>query len=426
MAFCCFRRRQKKKQNSQFIEPTSPAFTFFNPAGKVIQTPSSADTKRRSVLGDVFAPFGGRYHSGTTNPSTPNEPVTVVPTTTTTDTSQQHQDQARPTTSSSSNPLPDPDPEKSGLIPPPESSHPAFHPLPGVATTRPAYRPNEPFTISELNADPIETMPATVQRYQRVPELDAEDGIPSPMSTPVQSHAHAQGHGTGDWRSPPPGVLMPEWKNGAQGHHRRGSLQNVSRGGSSSGGLRGRGNGETTHMLPAPLHIQPYLNQNPQQQQQYPKPDQYSGRSETGGRKGKGKENADGLRRNASTHSIPIGLGLEHSSSSASHSRSQSASSPPQQNQHYNAYTPPDRSYSNLQPHAPDQYRQYQQQPPYPQYPPPPPQALQIRNNSKQYLGGSGQQQQHLQRGNYHAPSASVSSMGSSAAYGRTPDLRRG
>ncbi|PQE19860.1 hypothetical protein CJF31_00006367 [Rutstroemia sp. NJR-2017a BVV2] len=426
MGFFCFRRRQKKKQNRQLIQPPSPAFTFFNPAGKAAQTPSSIDSRRRSVLEDVFAPFGGRYHTGTTNPSTP------IPTITNTHASPQLQDQIQRTMSPDSSPLHDTDPEKSGLTPPPESSHPAFHPLPGVASTRPAYIPNEGFTISELDGKPIDAMPVAVHQYQRVSEMDSDDGRPSPMSTPGQSYA--QGQARESWRSPPASVLMPGWKKSIQEHRRWESLQNGGESASSSDGTRGYGNGETMPMLPASSsQTQRYPSQKQKHQQypapqfQYPNPHQYErsgSRNGKGKGKGKGKSNADGLARNASAHSIPIALGLEPSpSASASHSRSHSASPDvPQQNQMYNAYASLDSSYSNSMPHQYQQYRQEQQQPPYPEYP----EVVQNRNNTNQYVGASGLREQYPHSGNNQAARESVSSMGTSTAYGRTPDLGRG
>jgi hypothetical protein len=357
------------------------------------------------------------YHTGTTNPSTP------IPTITTNHTSPQLQDEIQRTMSPDSSPLPDP--EKTGLIAPPESSHPAFHPLPGVASTRPAYLPDETFTISELEGNPIEAMPVATQQYRRVSEMDAEDGRPSPMSTPGQSYA--RGHGSGSWRSPPPSVVMPGWKNSVQGHYRPGSLQN----GGESGSSRGHENGETMPMLPiSSSHTQHYPNQTQKQQQcpapqfQYPNPHQYERSGSRNGKgKGKGKRSTESLKRNASTHSIPIGLGLEPSSSaSVSHSRSHSASpAPPQRNQIYNTYAPAGHSYSNSMPNA---QNGHQQRPPYPEYP----EAVQNQNNSTQCIGVGGEQlhQQHLQRRNHDAPRESVSSMGTSDAYGRTPRLTWG
>ncbi|PQE27263.1 Adenovirus E3 region CR2 protein [Rutstroemia sp. NJR-2017a WRK4] len=402
MGFFCFRRRQKKKQNRQLIQPPSPAFTFFNPAGKAIQTPSSINSGRRSVLEDVFAPFGGRYHTGTTNPSTP------IPTITTTHASPNLQDPIQRTMSPDSGPLHDPDPEKSGLTPPPESSHPAFHPLPGVSSTRPAYIPNEGFTISELDGKPIDAMPPAVHQYQRVSELDSDDGRPSPMSTPGQSYAPGQGRES--WRSPSPGASIPAWKKSIQEHRRWERSQNGGGSASSS-----HGNGETTPMLPissSQTKRYPSQNQKPAPQFQYPNPHRYERPgSRNGNGKGKGKRSTETLARDASTHSIPVKLGL-----GSSHSRSHSASPVGLDRNHMgNAY---DSSYSNSMP----RHYQNQQQLPYPDYP----EVVQTRNNDNQYMGESSQHEQYSHNGNSHAQHESVSSMGTSTAYGRTSDLGRG
>ena len=67
-AFCCFRFRQKKKQDREriFVECDSPdpeTIQFYSTTGKTLQTPSSTSTRSPGFpglgLGDVFAPFGG-------------------------------------------------------------------------------------------------------------------------------------------------------------------------------------------------------------------------------------------------------------------------------------------------------------------------------------------------------------------------------
>jgi hypothetical protein len=362
------------------------------------------------------------YHTGTTNPSTP------IPTITTTHASPQLQDPIQRTMSPDSSPLHYTDPEKSGLTPPPESSHPAFHPLPGVASTRPAYLPNEGFTISELDGKPIDAMPVAVHQYQRVSELDSDDGRPSPMSAPGQSYA--QGQGRESWRSPSPDAVIPAWKKSIQEHRRWERAQNGGESASSSEPTREYKNGETTPMLPvSSSQTQRHPSQNQKRQQhpapqfQYPNPHQYERPgSRNGNGKGKGKRSTDSLARDASTHSIPVDLGLGSSSSSASasHSRSHSASpAVPKRNHMYNAY---DSSYSNSMPRQYQQYRQEHQQPPYPDYP----EVIQNQNNDNQYLAESSQHEQYPQRGYHHPPRESVSSMGTSTAYGRTHDLGRG
>lgn len=168
-----------------------------------------------------------------------------------------------------------PDSEKSSLITPPESSHPAFHPLPGMSSVRPAYRPGASFTINELDGREVDHVPIGtaggrmrgsgssgtisvggrgegsgsgsegVVSAQSTPSMNrkqnqriSSNGMAvSEMSTPGSSSTATTPREQGDWRGTPdvllPGrtTLMPSQ---SQSYHDRDSFLNEKGGGTSS------------------------------------------------------------------------------------------------------------------------------------------------------------------------------------------------
>ncbi|RAL59114.1 hypothetical protein DID88_006760 [Monilinia fructigena] len=224
--FCCFRFRQKRKQARErtFAEPESPdaeTVQFYSTNGKVLQSPR---TKRKSkssggggglVLGDGLPPLDGRKSNSSSDKA--SSPVTFAPAPELTQSQipapvhpahlkqSIHTVQASPILEStedyeSDRPLA-PDPEKSALTPPPESSHPAFHPLPGMASTRPAYRPGMNFTINELDGREIDHVPfgtaggrgSGISGRIGGSEGSGSDGAVSAMSTPSQPTSNGNG-----------------------------------------------------------------------------------------------------------------------------------------------------------------------------------------------------------------------------------------
>ncbi|TGO22012.1 hypothetical protein BPAE_0187g00010 [Botrytis paeoniae] len=200
-AFCCFRFRQKKKQDRErmFAEPESPdpeTIQFYSTTGKTLQTPGSTSTRNPGFsglgLGDVFAPFGGRTRTSSTTPppklppgapamsesqvSTPSHSIPIVHPSLIPK-SQEDDEQDRPLSH---------DPEKSSLAPPPESSHPAFHPLPGMPSPRPAHRSGIGITMSELDGREIGRRRVSVGRSERISGSGSEGAV-SAISTPSQS-----------------------------------------------------------------------------------------------------------------------------------------------------------------------------------------------------------------------------------------------
>ncbi|KAB8292097.1 hypothetical protein EYC80_007842 [Monilinia laxa] len=209
--FCCFRFRQKKKQAKEkmFAEPESPdaeTVQFYSTNGKTLQSPRTKKKSKSSsggelVLGDDLTPFGGRKSNSSSDKA--SSPVTSAPVPAMTQSQipapvhpvylkqSIHAVQASPILESSEDYESDrplaPDPEKSSLTPPPESSHPAFHPLPGMASTRPAYRPRMDFTINELDGREINHVPFGTAGGR------GSDGAVSAMSTPSQPSSNDNG-----------------------------------------------------------------------------------------------------------------------------------------------------------------------------------------------------------------------------------------
>ncbi|TGO90400.1 hypothetical protein BPOR_0066g00100 [Botrytis porri] len=200
-AFCCFRFRQKKKQDRErmFAEPESPdpeTIQFYSTTGKTLQAPSSTSTRSPGFsglgLGDVFAPFGERARANSTSPPSKSPPgatamsesqvpvpshsiptihPSLIPR------SQEDDENERPLSH---------DPEKSSLVPPPESSHPAFHPLPVMPSPRPVPRSNMGITMSELDGREIGRRSLSVGGSERMSGSGSEGAV-SAMSTPTHS-----------------------------------------------------------------------------------------------------------------------------------------------------------------------------------------------------------------------------------------------
>ncbi|KAF5870651.1 uncharacterized protein Bfra_009198 [Botrytis fragariae] len=247
-AFCCFRFRQKKKQDRErmFAEPESPdpeTIQFYSTTGKTLQTPSSTSTRSPGFsglgLGDVFAPFGGRARTNSTPPppkSPPGGPAmsesqvsapshsiptfhpSLIPK------SQEDDENERPLSH---------DPEKSSLVPPPESSHPAFHPLPRMPSPRPAYRSGMGITMSELDGREIGRRSVSVGGSERMSGSGSEGAV-SAMSTP--SHSMILGTSTnlsqrqaqGYWHPNGPSHLPLSLSGRPIQSHRRGNSANSS------------------------------------------------------------------------------------------------------------------------------------------------------------------------------------------------------
>ncbi|TEY40854.1 hypothetical protein BOTCAL_0417g00100 [Botryotinia calthae] len=196
-AFCCFRFRQKKKQdrNRMFAGRDSPdpeTIQFYSTTGMTLQTPSRTSTRSPGFsglgLGDVFAPFGGRIRTGSTSSapksppgapamsgsqvSVPSHSITAVHSSLIPN-SQEDDEQER---------LLSHGPEKSSQAPP-ESLPPAFHPFPGMPIPRPAYRPSIGITTSELDGREIGRRSVSVGGSERMSESQS-DGAVSAMSTP--------------------------------------------------------------------------------------------------------------------------------------------------------------------------------------------------------------------------------------------------
>ncbi|ESZ90510.1 hypothetical protein SBOR_9111 [Sclerotinia borealis F-4128] len=400
-AFCCFRFRQKKKQERErmFAEPESPdpeTIQFYSTTGKALQTPSSTRTSRSPSggfgglgglgLGDVFAPFGGRTRSTRTTQPPPSPPK--VPAITQSQNLSPvhpihpihaiHPSPISESTEDYENDQPlSPDPEKSSLIPPPESSHPAYHPLPGVSCVRPAYRPGMSFTINELDGREVDCVPFGTAGGRRSGSLgniegcdsgSGSEGVVSAMSTPntnemVNSNGKLSAINTptpthyslsnpftstnippsqGNWQLPPaaliPGRPAPsQFQSQSQSYHQRGS--NSANGGSNPNIANPSQNQTQTQyqhqhqkQLSQARRTNSTVIENPYQMYGSSREHQQNmgyqnaleraqSQSQTNtpapGKGGNGKttrvtrqENGR-LTRESSTHSIPIGLGLE-------------------------------------------------------------------------------------------------------------------
>ncbi|KAF7945563.1 hypothetical protein EAE96_010330 [Botrytis aclada] len=246
-AFCCFRFRQKKKQDRErmFAEPESPnpeTIQFYTTTGKTLQTPSSTST-RFSGLGDVFAPFGGRNRTSS-NPPPPKSPPGAPAMSESQVSAPSH---SIPIVHPSLIPKPQEDdehdrplshdPEKSSLTPPPESSHPAFHPLPGVPSPRPAHRSGMGITMSELDGREIGRRSVSVGGSERMSGSGSgsgSEGAVSAMSTPSHSVILgpstnlAQGQAQGYWHPNAPANLPLSLSGRPVQSHRRGNSSNSS------------------------------------------------------------------------------------------------------------------------------------------------------------------------------------------------------
>ncbi|KAG4030215.1 hypothetical protein MFRU_013g02330 [Monilinia fructicola] len=227
--FCGFRFRQKKKQarEKMFAEPESPdaeTIQFYSTNGKMLQSRTKKMSKSsgsggggrggKLVLGDGLAPFGGRKSNSSTDEASSPGPSATAPAITQSQISAPvhpahlkqsiHAVHPSPTLESSEDYESDrplaPDPEKSSLTPPPESSHPAFHPLPGMASTRPAYRPGMNFTINELDGREVDHVPFANAGGRGSgfsggrSEGTGSDGAVSAMSTPSQPTSNGNGN----------------------------------------------------------------------------------------------------------------------------------------------------------------------------------------------------------------------------------------
>ncbi|TGO61297.1 hypothetical protein BCON_0028g00120 [Botryotinia convoluta] len=245
-AFCCFRFRQKKKQDRErmFAEPESPdpeTIQFYSTTGKTLQTPSSTSTRSPGFsglgLGDVFAPFGGRTRTSSTPPP-PKSPLGGPAMSESQLSAPSH---SIPTVHPSLNPKSQEDdeidrplshdPEKSSLAPPPESSHPAFHPLPGMPSPRPAHRSGMGITMSELDGREIGRRDVSVGGSERI---SGSEGAVSAMSTPSHSVILgastnlAQGQAQGYWHPKAPPNLPLSLSGRPIQSHRRGNSSNSS------------------------------------------------------------------------------------------------------------------------------------------------------------------------------------------------------
>ncbi|CAD6451229.1 ff38a728-af88-4838-9d06-43d5c3e830fc [Sclerotinia trifoliorum] len=230
-AFCCFRFRQKKKQDRErmFAEPESPnpeTIQFYTTTGKTLQTPSSTRTSRNPSggfsglgglgLGDVFASFGGKSRSTSTSPPSTSllggpsmtesqisapislmHPMPTIHPTPTPESPEDHEHDKQ---------LPS-DPEKSSLMPPPEFLHPAFHVLPGTSS-RPAYRSELDFTINELDGREIGRRSDSIGARSEGMSMIESEGIVSPMSTPNMS-AKVSSNGFSTTSTPPFNLSVP-------------------------------------------------------------------------------------------------------------------------------------------------------------------------------------------------------------------------
>ncbi|TGO63810.1 hypothetical protein BOTNAR_0095g00080 [Botryotinia narcissicola] len=247
-AFCCFRFRQKKKQDRErmFAEPEIPdleTIQFYSTTGKTLQTPSSKSTRSPGLsglgLGDVFAPFGGRTRTSS-NPAPPKSPPGGPATSESQVSAPSH---SIPTVHPSLIPKPQEDdendrplshdPEKSSLAPPPESSHPAFHPLPGMPSPPPAHRSGMGITMSELDGREIGRRTVSVGGSERMSGSGSEGAV-SAMSTPSHSVILgastnlAQGQAQGYWyRNAPPNLPLSLSGRPIQSHS-RGNSSNSS------------------------------------------------------------------------------------------------------------------------------------------------------------------------------------------------------
>ncbi|KAJ8061440.1 hypothetical protein OCU04_009259 [Sclerotinia nivalis] len=431
-AFCCFRFRQKKKQDRErmFAESESPdpeTIQFYTTTGKTLQTPSSTRTSRSPSggfsglgglgLGDVFASFSRKTRSSSTSPPSTSppggpsmtesqisapihlmHPMHIVHPTPIPESPEDHEHD-KPLSS---------DPEKSSITPPPESLHPAFHVLPGTSS-RPAYRPGLGFTINEL--DGRETgrrsgsIGGSIGARSEGMSMSGSEGIVSPMSTPntnervsskgfsamgtppfnliapassmniPQGYGHEHGHGHGQvqgtWHSntapnnlPPNGPAPIQSQFNTQSYHRRNnSSTNNSNGGSSSPNPytinqpQAQAQTQYAQQLAQARRTNATIVENPYQmyrdsrehqqnmgyqnaleraqaqdqgrsqgqvqsrvQRQMPaqKGKERERVSEGTDKNGQENEEGSGLKREISTHSIPIGLSLD-AQPSASH-----------------------------------------------------------------------------------------------------------
>ncbi|KAF7916701.1 hypothetical protein BELL_0864g00010 [Botrytis elliptica] len=247
-AFCCFRFRQKKKQDRErmFADRESPdpeTIQFYSTTGKTLQTPSSTSTRSPGFsglgLGDVFAPFSGRTRTSSTPPppkSPPGGPVIS-------ESQVSGPSHSIPTVHPSLIPKPQEDdendrplshdPEKSSLAPPPESSHPAFHPLPGMPSLRPKHRSSMGITMSELDGREIGRRSVSVGGSERMSGSGSE-GVVSAMSTPSHSVILgastdlAQGQAQGYWYPNAPPNLPLSLSGRPIQSHSRGNSSNSS------------------------------------------------------------------------------------------------------------------------------------------------------------------------------------------------------
>ncbi|KAM3155439.1 hypothetical protein ABEW05_004068 [Botrytis cinerea] len=252
-AFCCFRFRQKKKQDREriFVECDSPdpeTIQFYSTTGKTLQTPSSTSTRSPGFpglgLGDVFAPFGGRTRTGSTSspprppPGAPvmsesqvSAPSHSIPTVhpSLISKSQEDDEQDRPLSH---------DPEKSSLVPPPESLHPALHPLPGMPSPRPVHQTSMGITMSELDGREIGRRSVSVEASDRTSGSgrmsgSGSDGAVSAISMPSlvipgPSTHSVQGQAQGYWRPNAPTNLPLSLSGRPIQSHRRGNFSNSS------------------------------------------------------------------------------------------------------------------------------------------------------------------------------------------------------
>ncbi|KAF7934033.1 uncharacterized protein EAE97_008393 [Botrytis byssoidea] len=247
-AFCCFRFRQKKKQDRErmFAEPESSdleTIQFYSTTGKTLQTPSSKSTRSPGLsglgLGDVFAPFGGRTRTSS-NSAPPKSPPGGPAMSESQVSAPSH---SIPTVHPSLIPKPQEDdehdrplshdPEKSSLAPPPESSHPAFHPLPGMPSPRPAHRSGMGITMSELDGREIGRRSVSVGGSERMSGSGSEGAV-SAMSTPSHSVILgastnlAQGQAQGYWYPNAPPNLPLSLSGRPIQSHSRGNSSNLS------------------------------------------------------------------------------------------------------------------------------------------------------------------------------------------------------
>lgn len=271
------------------------------------------------------------------------------------------------------------DPEKSSLAPPPESSHPAFHPLPGMPSPRPAHRSGMGITMSELDGREIGRRSVSVGGSERMSGSGSEGGV-SAMSTPSHSMILgastnlAQRHSQGYWYPNAPPKLPLSLSGRPIQSHSRGNSSNSSNSSSINPNpninqapasqyaqnqySRQQAQHHYTQQLASARHMKgmnastnehqnPYQMYRDSREHQQNMGYQYAlvraqeerarALSETQGQeysqaqgqrnmqKGKGRERMnstsqevhtqanDGkeLRRESSTHSIPIGLGLD-------------------------------------------------------------------------------------------------------------------